>query len=180
MFRLQATHSDIVDGKAIAIFHEEATQGRQNRNGWWWFTQHDHIPLLHPRPMPANNRCGPIPDVGQPKLSTRPFPLCGLQTKVAEVRSRFEGEEGGVERFLEVTKRLGFDTRQMDRSNKMFLLAEFKKSGRKPERGVEFEAKVKPSPSLTCRFKGVRVCLSVVGLLSSHVSVCLEYLDRLR
>ncbi|CAM9137108.1 unnamed protein product [Ectocarpus sp. 12 AP-2014] len=65
----------------------------------------------------------------------------GGLVKVAEVRSRFEGEEGGVERFLEVTKRLGFDTRQMDRSNKMFLLAEFKKSGRKPERGVEFEAK---------------------------------------
>lgn len=61
---------------------------------------------------------------------------------MAEVRSRFEGEEGGVERFLEVTKRLGFDTRQMDRTNKMFLLAEFQKSKRKPEKGVEFEAKV--------------------------------------
>lgn len=61
---------------------------------------------------------------------------------MAEVRSRFEGEEGGVERFLEVTKRLGFDTRQMDRSNKMFLMAEFKKSKRKPEKGIDFEAKV--------------------------------------
>lgn len=62
---------------------------------------------------------------------------------MAEVRSRFEGEEGGVERFLEVTRRLGFDTRQMDRTNKMFLLAEFKKSKRKPESGIEFEAKVR-------------------------------------
>lgn len=59
------------------------------------------------------------------------------------MRSRFEGEEGGVERFLEVTRRLGFDTRQMDRTNKMFLLAEFKKSKRKPESGIEFEAKVR-------------------------------------
>ncbi|CAM9526136.1 unnamed protein product [Scytosiphon promiscuus] len=65
----------------------------------------------------------------------------GGLVKVAEVRSRFEGEEGGVERFLEVTRRLGFDTRQMDRTNKMFLLAEFKKSKRKPESGIEFEAK---------------------------------------
>lgn len=73
----------------------------------------------------------------------RPPPPSGCRHKqVAEVRSRFEGEEGGVERFLEVTKRLGFDTRQMDRSNKMFLMAEFKKSNRKPEKGVDFEAKV--------------------------------------
>ncbi|CAM9933340.1 unnamed protein product, partial [Sphacelaria rigidula] len=63
--------------------------------------------------------------------------------QVAEVRSRFEGEEGGVERFLEVAKRLGFDSRQVDRSNTMFLMAEFKKSGREPEDGVEFEAKVR-------------------------------------
>lgn len=63
--------------------------------------------------------------------------------QVAEVRSRFEAEEGGVERFLEVTKRLGFDCRQMDRTNKMFLLAEFKKSAREPEKGVDFEAKVR-------------------------------------
>ncbi|CBJ25481.1 conserved unknown protein [Ectocarpus siliculosus] len=86
----------------------------------------------------------------------------GGLVKVAEVRSRFEGEEGGVERFLEVTRRLGFDTRQMDRSNKMFLLAEFKKSGRKPERGVEFEAKVFSSldngvTKEGCRFPGAPV-----------------------
>lgn len=58
------------------------------------------------------------------------------------MRSRFEGEEGGVERFLEVTRRLGFDRRQLDRTNKMFLLAEFKKSARPPQKGVDFEAKV--------------------------------------
>ncbi|CAM9119231.1 unnamed protein product [Laminaria digitata] len=67
--------------------------------------------------------------------------VTGGLIKVAEVRSRFEGEEGGVERFLEVTQRLGFDCRQMDRSNKMFLMAEFKKSNRTPEKGVDFEAK---------------------------------------
>eukprot|EP00904_Undaria_pinnatifida_P001711 jgi/Undpi1/11540/HiC_scaffold_30.g13837.m1 len=67
--------------------------------------------------------------------------VTGGLVKVAEVRSRFEGEEGGVERFLDVTKRLGFDCRQMDRSNKMFLMAEFKKSNRTPEKGVDFEAK---------------------------------------
>lgn len=71
-----------------------------------------------------------------------PLHLTYEKKQVAEVRSRFEGEEGGVERFLEVTKRLGFDTRQMDRSNKMFLMAEFKKSKRKPEKGIDFEAKV--------------------------------------
>lgn len=47
-----------------------------------------------------------------------------------------------MERFLDVTRRLGFDTRQMDRGNKMFFMAEFKKSNRKSERGVDFEAKV--------------------------------------
>ena len=62
--------------------------------------------------------------------------------QVAEVRSRFEGEDGGVKRFLEITRRLGFDTKQMDRSNKMFLMAEFKKSARAPEKNVEFKAKV--------------------------------------
>ena len=47
-----------------------------------------------------------------------------------------------MERFVGVAKRLGFDCRQMDRSNKMFLMAEFKKSARTPEKGVNFEAKV--------------------------------------
>lgn len=70
--------------------------------------------------------------------------------KVAEVRSRFEGEEGGVERFLDVTKRLGFDRRQMDRSNKMFLLAEFKKSARKPQEGIDYEAKVRVAAVFSC------------------------------
>lgn len=50
-----------------------------------------------------------------------------------------------MERFLDMVQRLGFDRRQLDRSNKMFLMAEFKKSGRRPEDGVEFEAKVRCS-----------------------------------
>ncbi|CAM9710846.1 unnamed protein product [Discosporangium mesarthrocarpum] len=61
--------------------------------------------------------------------------------KVAEVRSRFEGVEGGVEAFLDVTHRLGFDKKNLDRRNKMFLLMEFVKSGRKPQQGVRFAAK---------------------------------------
>lgn len=77
---------------------------------------------------------------------------CIVKSQVAEVRSRFEGEEGGVERFLEVTKRLGFDRRQVDRSNKMFLLAEFKKSARRPEQNVDFEAKV-PYCIIIVRFR---------------------------
>ena len=47
-----------------------------------------------------------------------------------------------MERFLDVARQLGFDSKQMDRTNKMFLLAEFKKSNRKPQEGVAFEAKV--------------------------------------
>ncbi|CAM9245074.1 unnamed protein product [Choristocarpus tenellus] len=75
--------------------------------------------------------------------------------KVAEVRSRFEGMEGGgVDLFLDVTRRLGFDKKQLDRSNKMFLVMEFKKSGRTPEQGVEFSAKVmNRAARAPCAFK---------------------------
>ena len=93
-----------------------------------------------------------------PRLSACPSPLF---FQVAEVRSRFEGEEGGVERFLEVTKRLGFDCRQMDRSNKMFLMAEFKKSARTPEKGVEFEAKVRNSREETPCRAWYHTCLAI-------------------
>lgn len=69
-----------------------------------------------------------------------------------------------MERFLEVTKRLGFDCRQMDRSNKMFLMAEFKKSARTPEKGVDFEAKVRNSRGeAPCR-AWCRACLLAIAL----------------
>lgn len=67
-----------------------------------------------------------------------------------------------MERFLEVTKRLGFDTRQMDRSNKMFLMAEFKKSNRKPERGVDFEAKVRIYVACVRQRVAARLVLSLI------------------
>lgn len=98
---------------------------------------------------------------------------------MAEVRSRFEGKEGGVERFLEVTNRLGFDRRQIDRSNKMFLMAEFKKSGRRPENGVEFEAKVKGSIILMlCCWQPPLVLLADVaaGAMGSPIVLHLAYI----
>lgn len=58
------------------------------------------------------------------------------------MRSRFEGDNGGVERLVEVMRKLGFDRKELDRTNKMFLLAEFRKSSRQRQEGVEFEAKV--------------------------------------
>lgn len=53
-------------------------------------------------------------------------------TQVAEVRSRFEGQEGGIEAFLAACKGLGLACRRVDKGNKMFFLAEFVKEGRGP------------------------------------------------
>lgn len=57
--------------------------------------------------------------------------------QVAEVRSRFEGAEGGLKAFVNALKELGLDCRQMDQSNKMFVMMEFRKSGHqaKPSKG---------------------------------------------
>jgi ribosomal RNA-processing protein 8 len=61
--------------------------------------------------------------------------------KVAEVRSRFEGAEGGLEAFITVMTRLGFDLKQCDNTSTMFVMLEFKKTDRQPEPDVEFTAK---------------------------------------
>uniref|UniRef100_A0A6S8UDW5 Ribosomal RNA-processing protein 8 n=1 Tax=Chaetoceros debilis TaxID=122233 RepID=A0A6S8UDW5_9STRA len=87
--------------------------------------------------------------------------------KIAEVRSRFEsgviGEEesngkskGGkgeftyskkksddslLNHFLDVMNQLGFNSTKMDKSNKMFLLMEFEKIGKKPDKDATFTAK---------------------------------------
>lgn len=89
--------------------------------------------------------------------------------KIAEVRSRFEsssssddqcqekvGKQGGkgslknankkieqslLDEFLAVMKKLGFQCTQKDRNNKMFVLLEFKKTGRKPSLDANFTAK---------------------------------------
>ncbi len=50
--------------------------------------------------------------------------------KIAEVRSRFEEEAGGVEKFVAAIETLGFSpTSKPDRKNKMFVLFEFRKVG---------------------------------------------------
>jgi ribosomal RNA-processing protein 8 len=87
--------------------------------------------------------------------------------KIAEVRSRFEsgaiGKEesngkgrGGkgkftyskkksddslLNHFLDVMNQLGFNSTKMDKSNKMFLLMEFEKTGKKPDKDATFTAK---------------------------------------
>lgn len=81
--------------------------------------------------------------------------------KIAEVRSRFESastSEGGtgktngkhsdkktndslLNEFLSVMLKLGFKCTQKDRNNKMFILLEFEKTGRKPSKDANFTAK---------------------------------------
>jgi SAM-dependent methyltransferase len=62
---------------------------------------------------------------------------------IAEVRSRFESKNGRDEfsDFLGVLSKLGFECSKEDRTNKMFLLLEFKKTGVKPDGSVSFTAK---------------------------------------
>lgn len=90
--------------------------------------------------------------------------------KIAEVRSRFEsssgddegngkasGKNGGgkqrfkysekkadeslLDEFIAVMQKLGFKCKQNDRSNKMFFLLEFEKTGKKPSKDATFTAK---------------------------------------
>lgn len=69
------------------------------------------------------------------------------QVHIAEVRSRFEskaGKESGkddFEGFVNVLDQLGFKCVKTDRSNKMFVLLDLKKSGKAPKKDVEFTAK---------------------------------------
>lgn len=48
---------------------------------------------------------------------------------MAEVRSRFEGQDGGIEEFVAACKGLGLACRRVDKGNKMFFLADFVKEG---------------------------------------------------
>ena len=52
------------------------------------------------------------------------------KVKIAEVRSRFEGDNGGIEKFVKVLKKAGFDVVNRDTSNTMFFLLECVKSSR--------------------------------------------------
>ena len=84
------------------------------------------------------------------------------RVKIAEVRSRIEYShsrsgtkkakgnkeeqtkektEGTLEEFTDVLEKLGFECLQTDRTNKMFLLLELKKNGKKVDRKLEFSAK---------------------------------------
>ena len=70
--------------------------------------------------------------------------------RIAEVRSRFEGEKEGVKKFVQVIKRCGFDLVQQGQGggggsaedrNKMFFEVEAKKSTREPQTDLEYSAK---------------------------------------
>ena len=61
--------------------------------------------------------------------------------KIAEVRSRFEGEADGMKKFLRVLKRAGFDITEKPSSNKMFFILECAKSERPQDISDEYSAK---------------------------------------
>lgn len=61
--------------------------------------------------------------------------------KIAEVRSRFEGEADGMKKFLRVLKRAGFDITEKPSSNKMFFMLECAKSERVQDINSEYSAK---------------------------------------
>lgn len=63
--------------------------------------------------------------------------------KIAEVRSRFESKSGKDEmsEFVEILDKLGFVCVSQDTSNKMFVVLEMRKSGRQPNRKLQYTAK---------------------------------------
>jgi ribosomal RNA-processing protein 8 len=61
---------------------------------------------------------------------------------LAEVRSRFEGEDKGIKRFCSFLRSVGFDvTAQDTKGNKMFFTLVLKKSTRNPDSDAAFTAK---------------------------------------
>eukprot|EP01035_Chromulina_nebulosa_P018027 gene18027-23668_t len=63
--------------------------------------------------------------------------------KITEVRSRFEGEQHGIKKFIKVLKLAGFDIRQSTEQsqNKMFFEIECSKSEREPSFDRAYSAK---------------------------------------
>jgi ribosomal RNA-processing protein 8 len=63
--------------------------------------------------------------------------------KIAEVRSRFEStdKKDELEEFVLVLDKLGFKCLKTDRTNKMFVMLECKKTGKKPKADLTFTAK---------------------------------------
>lgn len=66
------------------------------------------------------------------------------RVKIAEVRSRFESSSGkdNLDGFAKQVALLGFDCNKADRSNKMFIMLELKKNGKKPDKKTD--VKIKP------------------------------------
>ena len=66
------------------------------------------------------------------------------QLKIAEVRSRFETRDGkhdDLKEFIAVLAELGFQCVKTDKSNKMFVVLELEKNGKKPKKDLAFAAK---------------------------------------
>ena len=61
--------------------------------------------------------------------------------KIAEVRSRFEGETDGIKKFIRILKRAGFDMSDRISPNKMFFEIECTKSGREIDIDDDYSAK---------------------------------------
>ncbi|OQS03552.1 ribosomal RNA-processing protein [Thraustotheca clavata] len=61
--------------------------------------------------------------------------------KIAEVKSRMETPSLGIAGFVKKVKDLGYDLRQKDENNKMFVTFEFVKTKREPKPNVTIELK---------------------------------------
>jgi ribosomal RNA-processing protein 8 len=60
--------------------------------------------------------------------------------KIAEVRSRFE-RDGNLDSFLKTLDKLGFECVRKDQSNKMFVLLDFCKNGKQPDKNLSYTAR---------------------------------------
>jgi hypothetical protein len=65
----------------------------------------------------------------------------GGSVKIAEVRSRFEGEADGIKKFIRILKRAGLDVHDRPSPNKMFFEIECTKSSREPDIDADYSAK---------------------------------------
>lgn len=61
--------------------------------------------------------------------------------KIAEVRSRFEGQTDGMNTFLHVLEMSGFDVTENPSSNKMFFIMECVRADRSPQVVEDYSAK---------------------------------------
>lgn len=61
--------------------------------------------------------------------------------KVAEVRSRFEGERNGMETFLQILQQVGFQLKEKNIPNKMFFILECSKTSKMADVDKKYSAK---------------------------------------